>query len=111
VLSWEEISIAPGAGTMLAQLANTVARQNGLGASTVRAGCRFSTPSVRGRGVQSQVALCSHVRGADHVSVRHTGVSDPDVDLGRLGSGPSVEDQAGDSCYGHLVSWRNRLSG
>ena len=37
MLTWEEISVAPGAGTMLARLANQVARQNGLDASTVRA--------------------------------------------------------------------------
>ena len=63
MLSWEEISIAPGAGTMLAQLANTVARQNGLGASTVRAGCRFSTPSVRGRGAKPSSSVLPRARG------------------------------------------------
>ncbi len=47
MLTWEEISVAPGAGTMLARLANQVARQNGLDASTVRAKRLYSWECAR----------------------------------------------------------------
>ena len=86
MLTWEEISVAPGAGTMLARLANQVARQNGLDASTVRASACVhgnarpisQAAHVSSTFYASQVGLTIHAACVKQVSVTQMST---DVDL------------------------------